>query len=108
MTSKGAVNSLTQSIAMEFAAKGIRCNAVLPGLIATPLVRNMLIQAGRTDEDQIEAAMAQRHTASPTGHMGESWDVAHTVAFLLSDQAKYVNGQLLGVDAGLPLTAALR
>lgn len=108
-TTKGALNSLTQSIAMEFAGRALRCNAVLPGLIQTPLVRGMLIQGshGQVDEDQIQQAINKRHRASPTGQMGQPWEVAHMVAFLLSDEASYVNGQLINVDAGLTLTAAL-
>jgi len=50
---------------------------------------------------EMEAMMAGRDTLSPTGRMGEGWDVANAAVFLASDEAKYINGMLLHVDAGL-------
>jgi NAD(P)-dependent dehydrogenase (short-subunit alcohol dehydrogenase family) len=97
-TSKAAVNQLTQSVALEYAAKGIRCNAVLPGLMDTPLVQTGLADAYGGD---LEAARASRSARSPTGKMGDAWDVAHASLFLASDEASYVNGHLLVVDGGL-------
>lgn len=97
-TSKAAVNQLTQSVALEYAAKGIRCNAVLPGLMDTPLVQTGLAAAYGGD---LEAARAQRDARCPSGKMGDAWDVAHASLFLASDEASYVNGHLLVVDGGL-------
>ncbi len=98
-TSKGAVNALTINIAMEFADRNIRCNAVVPGLMNTPMVANALKDLG--DGDGMAAVMASRDAMSPTRTMGESWDVANAAVFLASDEAKYINGMLLHVDAGL-------
>lgn len=90
---KAAVNQLTVSLALTHAHQGIRANAVLPGLIDTPLVRSQI-----TDD---EAALAARHAASPTGRMGSPWDVARASVFLASDAAAYINGVCLPVDGGL-------
>lgn len=90
---KAAVNQFTVSLALTYAAQGIRANAVLPGLIDTPLVSNQI-----TDDP---AALAARHAASPTGQMGSPWDVANASVFLASDAAAYINGVCLPVDGGL-------
>jgi NAD(P)-dependent dehydrogenase (short-subunit alcohol dehydrogenase family) len=97
--SKGAVNSLTVNVAMAYADRNIRCNAVLPGLMDTPLVRRFF----KDDEDQsaLQAVLESRHRMSPTGSMGTAWDVANAALYLASDEAAYVNGVLLDVDAGL-------
>lgn len=97
-TSKGAVNALTINIAMEFADRNIRCNAVVPGLMNTPMIANAMKELSN---DEMAAMMAGRDTLSPTGSMGEGWDVANAALFLASDEAKYINGMLLHVDAGL-------
>jgi NAD(P)-dependent dehydrogenase (short-subunit alcohol dehydrogenase family) len=90
---KAGVNQLTVSLALTYAANGIRSNAVLPGLIDTPLVSQQIT----TDAN----ALAARHAASPTGRMGSPWDVANASVFLASDAAAYVNGVCLPVDGGL-------
>jgi NAD(P)-dependent dehydrogenase (short-subunit alcohol dehydrogenase family) len=96
-TSKAAVNQLTQTIAVQYAAKGIRCNAVLPGLMNTPMV----VEPYRAIYGSVEALVAARDAMCPTGKMGTPWDVAYASLFLASDEAKYVNGALLPVDGGL-------
>ncbi len=98
-TSKGAVNALTINIAMEFADRNIRCNAIVPGLINTPMVAGAL--ADNYGPGGIEAMVAARDALSPTGRMGEAWDVAGAAVFLASDEARYINGMLLHVDGGL-------
>ncbi|KQZ70612.1 SDR family NAD(P)-dependent oxidoreductase [Nocardioides sp. Root151] len=90
---KAALNQLTVSIALTYADRGIRANAILPGLIDTPLVGQQL--AG--SQAEVEA----RHALSPTGRMGSPWDVANAAVFLASDKAAYINGVCLPVDGGL-------
>ncbi|OWU82416.1 SDR family NAD(P)-dependent oxidoreductase [Phaeobacter sp. 22II1-1F12B] len=102
-TSKAAVNQLTRAIALQYAAKGIRANAILPGLMNTPLVQNA---AGfKAHHGDAETQMAERDAISPTGKMGDAWDVAHAAVFLASREAKYINGVLLPVDGGLSCRA---
>ena len=97
--SKGAVNQLTQNIAVQYAAKGIRANCVLPGLMNTPMIREPLKDAygpGGVDE-----MLRRRDAQVPMGKMGDAWDVAYASLFLASDEAKYITGALLVVDGGL-------
>jgi NAD(P)-dependent dehydrogenase (short-subunit alcohol dehydrogenase family) len=69
---------------------------VLPGVMNTPLIHQQI--AGQFED---EAAMLRaRHAASPMGHMGDAWDVAHAALFLASDEAKYITGVCLPVDGG--------
>jgi len=98
--SKGAVNQLTQNIAVDYAAKGIRANAVLPGLINTPMIVHGM--DGAVDAaGGVDAWLEKRHAKSPTKRMGDAWDIAHAALYLASDEAKYVNGHMLVVDGGL-------
>ncbi|WP_062207899.1 SDR family NAD(P)-dependent oxidoreductase [Aureimonas sp. AU12] len=96
--SKAALNQLTSSIALEHAANGIRANAVVPGILDTPLVHNQL---GARFGGDIEAARRERAALCPMGFAGDAWDVANAAVFLASDEARYITGQLLVVDGGL-------
>ena len=99
-TSKGAVNTLTQHIAMENAAHGVRANAILPGLIDTPMAIERRVRELNVTHDQVRE---QRGTLVPMGYMGTAWDVANAAVFLASDEARYITGALLPVDGGLLL-----
>ena len=96
--SKLGMVALTREIAIEFAPQGIRCNAILPGMMRTPFVEASLTQAWGGD---VEEMMKSRDAMIPIGKQGESWDVAHAALFLASDDAKYVTGASLVVDGGL-------
>jgi len=100
-TTKGAVVPFTRAIAMQYAAKGIRCNAVLPGLMNTPMVHKGL--AGAYSGGDVDKMIAIRDAQCPTGKMGDAWDVAHASLFLASDEAKYITGVSLPVDGGITL-----
>jgi NAD(P)-dependent dehydrogenase (short-subunit alcohol dehydrogenase family) len=100
--SKGAVNSLTQAVALQYADQGIRCNAILPGLMHTPMIDFLKEQYSAGDYERM---IAIRDRISPTGKMGTGWDTAKAALFLASDEAAYVNGHLLVVDGGLTVRA---
>ncbi len=93
-TSKGAVIALTKAMAVDHGPQGIRVNCVAPGPVFTPMV----IGAGMSD-----AAREQRRKASLLGIEGTAWDVGNAVRFLLSEQARYITGQVLVVDGGTTL-----
>lgn len=99
---KAAVNQLTVSLALEYAHHGIRANAILPGLIDTPMVRKQIVAGA----PEVQAALNERDTASPTGRMGSPWDVAAAAVFLASNDAAYINGVCLPVDGGLAVRCA--
>lgn len=96
--SKAALGRMAQSVAREYAPKGIRANVVLPGPIDTPHVR-AVVAPGTDPEDlnRMRAAMV------PMGRQGTAWDVAHAAAFLASDDAAFITGVLLPVDGGMSL-----
>jgi NAD(P)-dependent dehydrogenase (short-subunit alcohol dehydrogenase family) len=96
--SKAGVNTLTQHLAMGGARHGIRVNAVLPGLMNTPMAIEGISAARHIDRDQL---VAERDAAVPLGRkMGSAWDVAYAALFLASDEAKFITGVLLPVDGG--------
>ncbi|MBM6907991.1 3-oxoacyl-[acyl-carrier-protein] reductase [Collinsella intestinalis] len=90
--SKAGLIGLTKSIAREVAGAGIRVNAVAPGFIATDMT-DAMPEAAR------EATLAQ----IPAGHLGAPEDVAHAIAFLVSDDAAYITGQVLAIDGGMSM-----
>jgi NAD(P)-dependent dehydrogenase (short-subunit alcohol dehydrogenase family) len=94
---KAAVNQFTQTIALQYARKGIRANAILPGMMNTPTARAALMSEFDDEADLV----AKRNAACPTGAMGDAWDIAWASVFLASDEAKYVTGVLLPVDGGM-------
>jgi NAD(P)-dependent dehydrogenase (short-subunit alcohol dehydrogenase family) len=100
---KAAMNHLTRTTAVEYAAKGIRINAVLPGLMKTPMVEKSVGLAGEYAKGDVEEMWKVRDAQCPMGHMGDAWDVAYACLFLASDEAKYVTGLELVVDGGITL-----
>jgi len=93
---KAAVNQATVALALQYASRGIRANAILPGLIDTPLIYREI--SGQYES--VEAMRAARNKAVPTGRMGTAWDIANAAVFLASDQAGFINGVCLPVDGG--------
>jgi NAD(P)-dependent dehydrogenase (short-subunit alcohol dehydrogenase family) len=96
---KSGVIGLSKSVAMQHAANGIRCNTVIPGLMHTPLVEARLV--GQLGAASAEALIAKRNAQIPMKAMGDAWDVAHAVLFLLSNEARHITGTELVVDGGL-------
>lgn len=97
--SKAAVNRLTTSTAQSQARYGIRCNAVQPGLMDTPMA--VVGIAGASGRTQAEVR-AERDARVPLGgKMGTAWDTAYAALFLASDEAKFITGVVLPVDGGM-------
>jgi NAD(P)-dependent dehydrogenase (short-subunit alcohol dehydrogenase family) len=97
-TSKAAVNALTQQMAIANAKHGIRVNAIMPGLMNTPMAIETISQAVGIPRDDL---IAQRDAQVPLGgKMGTAWDVAHASLFLASDEAGFITGAVLPVDGG--------
>lgn len=94
--SKAALNQATVATALEFADKGIRANAVLPGVIDTPLVYQQIA----AQYDSIEHIKEQRANAVPMKRTGTTWDIANAAVFLASDAAGFITGVCLPVDGG--------
>jgi len=88
--SKGAMNAMTKSFALEGAARGIRFNAITPGFIATDMTEELSDEVKKSYTDKI-----------PLGRFGDPRDVANAVAFLLSDSAAYITGEILKVNGGM-------
>jgi NAD(P)-dependent dehydrogenase (short-subunit alcohol dehydrogenase family) len=101
-SSKGAMVSMTRSIAIQYARKGIRANCVCPGLMNTPLVHKALTTVYGKEGD-IETLIRTRDAQCPMGRMGDAWDTAYAALYLASDEAKYVTGIELNVDGGMSI-----
>ena len=97
--SKAAVNRLTTSVAQSNARYGIRCNAILPGLMDTPMAVAGIAQASGQDQEAVRQA---RNARVPLGgKMGTAWDTANAALFLASDESQFITGVLLPVDGGM-------
>jgi NAD(P)-dependent dehydrogenase (short-subunit alcohol dehydrogenase family) len=94
--SKGGVNQFTVGLALQYAAHGIRANAILPGLMDTPLIYQQISGVYKSADEMVAA----RNAACPMGRMGTAWDVANAAVFLASDEAQYITGVCLPVDGG--------
>ena len=103
-TTKAAIIQLTKTIAYQYAPKHIRCNAILPGLMRTPMVEVGLADAYA--DGNVDEMVRLRDAQCPMGHMGDAWDVANAALFLASDEAKYITGAELIVDGGVSLSSA--
>ncbi|GAX89046.1 SDR family NAD(P)-dependent oxidoreductase [Effusibacillus lacus] len=91
--SKGAVVSLTRSLAVQFRPKGIRSNAICPGPIETPLLMDWLVK----DEE----AKRIRLNRQPSGRFGKPEDIVNCAIYLASDESDWTNGAILNIDGGI-------
>ena len=97
--SKAGIMQLTQSVALQYAEKNIRANAILPGLMNTPMIVEPLKEAYA--EGDVDKMIKIREEQCPMKKMGDAWDVAYAALFLASDEAKYITGANLVVDGGI-------
>ncbi len=96
---KAGIVAFGRSTAIAWVNKGVRVNTVVVGVMDTPLVGARLVsQLGASDAAQL---MAKRNASIPMGFMGDAWDVANTVVFLASDEARYITATQIIVDGGV-------
>lgn len=95
-SSKGAVNQLTRSMALEYADKGIRVNAICLGTVYTPLADDMFEQWG--DKEKAEERYISVH---PIGRLAQPEEAAYAILFLCDDNVSFMTGSMLSVDGGL-------
>jgi NAD(P)-dependent dehydrogenase (short-subunit alcohol dehydrogenase family) len=100
-SSKSALDQLTRCSALELAAKGVRVNAVNPGVVVTELHR----QAG-LDEQAYAAFLERSKTTHPIGRVGDPKDLAALITFLASNEAGWITGATVSIDGGRHLTCA--
>ena len=97
-TSKAGVNALTHQLAMENATYNIRANAIMPGLMNTPMAIEGISRSRGVAKEEL---IRERDARVPLGaKMGTAWDVAYAALFLASDEAKFITGVILPVDGG--------
>lgn len=96
IASKGAVTQLTRSMALEYADKGIRVNAICPGVIETPMISDDFFGS----VDDVEAAEQYMLSLHPIGRFGTAEEIAHSVLFLVDDNIGFMTGSMLSVDGG--------
>ncbi len=92
---KGAISTLTRSLAVELGPRGVRVNAITPGPVPTPGARAVVDEAG----------YELRRRKTPLGRLGREDDIANAIAFLFSKEADYITGTILHVDGGCSITA---
>ena len=97
--SKAAIIQFSRVTAVQYAAKGIRVNTVVPGQLHTPMVEARLARQ-RTGGD-VNALLAQRVSRIPLGFMGDGRDTAYAALFLASDEARFITGTEIVVDGGM-------
>jgi NAD(P)-dependent dehydrogenase (short-subunit alcohol dehydrogenase family) len=95
--SKGAVISITRSVAIDFAMTGIRVNAICPGTVHTPFVEGYL---ARNFPDNADEVRQQLHARQPIGRMGRPDEIAAAALYLASEEAAFVTGSCLVIDGG--------
>jgi NAD(P)-dependent dehydrogenase (short-subunit alcohol dehydrogenase family) len=98
-TAKAGINAMTQDLAIEVAADGIRVNAILPGLIDTPIAIERRAREQKVSRESIRRKRDERVPLRKK--MGTAWDIAAAAVFLASDEAKFITGVLLPVDGGM-------
>lgn len=104
-TTKAAMNHLTRVTAAEYARSQVRVNAVLPGLMDTPMAKQSAQKNWGVSDAELDAVWAKRAERVPIGWLGDAFDIARAVVFLISDDARFITGQTVVVDGGLTLSS---
>jgi NAD(P)-dependent dehydrogenase (short-subunit alcohol dehydrogenase family) len=101
--SKAALNQLTKVTAAQYAREQIRVNAVVPGLMKTPMISSLPAVVEAYASGDVEEMWRLRARQVPMGRMGDAWDVANAAMFLACDESRFVTGVELVVDGGMTL-----
>lgn len=99
--SKAALDQLTRCAALELSAKGVRVNAVNPGVVVTEIHKR-----GGMDQDQYAAFLEHSKTTHPLGRVGDAREIAELIYFLSSERAAWITGGTYSIDGGRALTCA--
>jgi NAD(P)-dependent dehydrogenase (short-subunit alcohol dehydrogenase family) len=103
-SSKSGVIGLTRSVAMELAPYGATANALCPGNTLTDMVRSVAEKVGGLDGFSGEEWLQNRANDCPMGRLAEPWEMAGVIAFLASEDARYLTGQAIEVDGGMVMS----
>lgn len=98
--SKAAVIGLTKSVAADFVGKGIRCNAICPGTVASPSLAQRIIDQAAAQGTSVDAARDAFIARQPMGRLGEPEEIAALALYLASDESGFVTGQAHIIDGG--------
>lgn len=104
--SKGALNALVRSMAVDEAQYGVRVNAVCPGSVDTPMLRTSAQLFSEGDDPAVERTIRQWGQAHPLGRVARPEEVAEVIGFLAGDRASFVTGESVRVDGGLAIQVA--
>jgi NAD(P)-dependent dehydrogenase (short-subunit alcohol dehydrogenase family) len=99
VSSKHALVGLTKNAAVEYAARGVRVNAICPGGIVTGMLTDALAVSG-TNEPEVTQAMKDAAALHPMNRLGQASEIADAAVFLCSDKAAFITGTMLSVDGG--------
>ena len=94
--SKAAVHLLTKQIAVQYASRGIRCNAVCPGTVDSPWVAHLITNASDPEKTRRSLQMRQ-----PIGRLANPTEIANAICYLASDEASFITGSILVIDGGI-------
>ncbi|NCV60714.1 MAG: SDR family oxidoreductase, partial [Betaproteobacteria bacterium] len=97
-TTKAAVIGLTKSVAADFVARGIRCNAIAPGTVETPSLHERMLALGDMQE-----ARRMFTSRQPMGRLAQPDDIVPIVLYLASDESAFATGQVFAIDGGMTI-----